>query len=140
MALYSVNLPEDLFRRLQKQAASEQRTVDDLVQRVLVRQMPAAVPMEDDLPPLLKTELTAMAQLSDSALWTLARSSVPADLLNDLESLEDDADERELMPDEQARQDELLRQYNEIILRRSHAAVLLKSRGYDMSDPAVLES
>lgn len=140
MALYSVNLPEDLFRRLQQQAASEQRTVDDLVQRVLVRQMPAAVPMEDDLPPLLKTELTAMAQLSDSALWTLARSSVPADLLNDLESLEDDADERELMPDEQARQDELLRQYNEIILRRSHAAVLLKSRGYDMSDPAVLES
>lgn len=139
MGLYSVNLPEDLFRRLQKQAASERRTVDDLVQHVLVRQLPAAVPLEDDLPPLLMAELMAMAQLSDVALWALARSSIPDDLLSDMEALEGNAEERDLTPDEQALQAGLLRQYNEMILRRAHAAVLLKSRGYDMSDPLVLE-
>lgn len=140
MSVYSVNLPEDLFRRLQKQAAYERRTVDDLVQRVLVRQLPAAVTVEDDLPPLLKAELLAMAQLSDAALWALARSSIPADQLYDMTILEDDAGERELTAEEQLRQAELLRQYDEVILRRAHAAVLLQSRGYDMSDPRVLDS
>lgn len=140
MGVYSVNLPEDLFRRLQKQAAYERRTVDDLVQRVLVRQLPAAVTVEDDLPPLLKAELLAMAQLSDAALWALARSSIPADQLYDMTILEDDAGERELTAEEQLRQAELLRQYDEVILRRAHAAVLLQSRGYDMSDPRVLDS
>ena len=49
------------------------------------------------------------------------------------------ANERDLTPDENAQQQNLLREYDETVLRRAHAAMLLASRGYDLSDPSVLE-
>jgi hypothetical protein len=140
MALYTVQLPESLYRKLQRQAAAEHRSVDELVSRTLSRQIPPAVPVEDDLPPLLREELGAMEHLSDTALWLLARSRLTDEQLAELDHFSWLAKERALTIGEQARQDALLQEYNETVLRRAHAAMLLSSRGYDMSDPAVLRS
>lgn len=140
MGAYSVDLPKELYQRLQRQAASERRTVDEWVQQVLVRQLPVAIAIEDELSPLLKDELRAMAQLSDDALWALLKNMLSSGQQDELELLSEIASERDLTEEEATRRQELLRQYHEVMLRRAHAAVLLQSRGYDVSDPALLHS
>ncbi|NKQ36890.1 MAG: hypothetical protein HF973_14925 [Chloroflexi bacterium] len=139
MTLHTVNVPENLYRRLQQQASIERRSVDDLVQQTLSRQLPPAVLVEDDLPPSLRAEMLAMEHLSDAALWSLARSALSPEQLAEMERLRQLAEKRSLTPDERIRQQDLLREYDETILRRAHAAMLLMSRGYDLSDPKLLQ-
>jgi hypothetical protein len=138
MILYTVRLPENLYRQLKRQAEAEHRSLDDYVQQTLTRQLPSPVPVEDDLPPLLKSELLAMEQLSDTALWALARSVLTDGQLAEMDRLRDVQEVRPLTPQEELSKEALLRDYQETVLRRAHAAVLLQSRGYDMSDPSVL--
>lgn len=139
MTVYTVQLPESLYRRLQQQATAEQRSIDDLVRQTLSRQLPPAVPVEDDLPPSLREELLAMEHLSDSSLWSLARSTLLPEQLAEMDLLRETKEERPLNPNEMARQQDLLREYDETVLRRAHAAMLLSSRGYDLSDPNILQ-
>jgi hypothetical protein len=138
--MYAVTIPENLYRALERQAKIAHRSVDDIVEQTLTRHMPAPVTVEDDLPPLLQMELRAMEQLSDTALWSLARSVMPAGDRAELSQLNLAAKERSLTTAERQRQETLLAIYNETTLRRAHAAVLLQARGHDMSDPAVLQS
>ena len=140
MTIHTVNVPEKLYRRLQQQASIERRSIDDWVRQTLSRQLPPVVPVEDDLPPSLREEMLAMEHLSDAALWSLARSTLSPEQLDEMERLRNLAEERPLAPEEKARQQDLLREYDETILRRAHAAMLLASRGYDLSDPTVLQS
>lgn len=137
MALYTIQIPEKLYRRLQAQAKAEHRPVDELIQKALARQLPPTVPVENDLPPLLHDELLAMEQLSDGALWQLARSTLSEEDLAELERL-GDGPSQTLTPVEETRKQALLREYDETLLRRAHAAMLLQGRGFDMSDPFVL--
>lgn len=136
MTLYTVQLPENLYRRLQEQADVEKRSVDELIQKALARQLPPVVPVEDDLPPLLRDELLAMEQLSDGALWQLARSKMSGEQLITLDQLGDKTPDS-LSVEEEAQKQALLREYDETILRRAHAAMLLQTRGFDVSDPAI---
>ncbi len=80
-----------------------------------------------------------MEHLSDAALLLLARSTLTKEQLDEMDRLRGIAAERRPTAEEQERQQALLREYDETILRRAHAAMLLSSRGYDMSDPAVLK-
>ncbi len=80
-----------------------------------------------------------MEHLSDAALWSLARSTLSSEQLAEMDRLHNIAQERPLTSDENARQQDLLREYDETVLRRAHAAMLLMSRGYDLSDPKVLQ-
>lgn len=138
MTIYSVQLPENLYRLLQRQAAAERRSVDEWVQQSLTRQLPPIVPIEDELPLLLREELQAMEHLSDAALWALARSTLTAEQLNEMDQLHEKANEGTLTKGAEMRRKTLLLEYEETVLRRAHAAVLLKSRGYDLSDPSIL--
>lgn len=139
MTLYSVELPENLYRLLQRQAAAERRSVDEWVQQSLSRQLPPSVAVENELPYLLQEELRAMEHLSDSTLWALARSTVSPEQLDEMDQLREKAEQGELTTSEKKRRETLLREYEETVLRRAHAAVLLKSRGFDLSDPSVLQ-
>lgn len=139
MTLYTVNVPEKLYRRLQKQAIAEHRSIDDLVRHSLSRHIPPTVSVEDDLPSELRAELLAMGQLSDAALWLLARSTMSPEQLAEMDELRAIVNERDFTPDENVRQQNLWREYDETILRRAHAAMLLNSRGYDLSDPKILQ-
>jgi hypothetical protein len=46
--------------------------------------------------------------------------------------------QRALSRDEQEELDQWLANYDLVVLQRAQAAVLLKQRGYDLSDPGVL--
>ncbi len=138
--MYGITISENLYHALEKQAQAAQRTVDDIAQETLSRHLASPIPVEDDLPPLLQMELQAMEKLSDVALWSLARTVMPSAERGELSALNLTAQERPLRASEQARQQTLLTLYDEVILRRAHAAMLLQVRGHDMSNTAVLQS
>jgi uncharacterized protein YnzC (UPF0291/DUF896 family) len=54
-----------------------------------------------------------------------------------LETLHDKQQREGLTPDEQAEEQALLSLYRETLLVRAQAAVLLKQRGYDVSEPQI---
>ena len=76
-----------------------------------------------------------MAYLNDAALWQAARTTMPPEQRNRLATLHDKQQYALLTPEEQAEEQALLTLYRETLLVRAQAAVLLKQRGYDVSDP-----
>ena len=86
----------------------------------------------DDLPPKMADEMAALVLLNDAALWQVARHTLSPDKQEQLDMLlqKKGCDE---LPEEKAQVlDELLAEYEHIMLTRAHAAVLLEQRGYDM--------
>jgi rhodanese-related sulfurtransferase len=57
----------------------------------------------------------------------------------ELVALNDEAQRRDLTASERDRRDALVELYDQMMVRRAQAAALLKTRGYDLSDPAVLQ-
>ena len=137
---YSIAVSENLYRQLERRALPLRRSVSEWVSETVKRGMSPSVKVEDDLPPWLQAELQAMQELSDTSLWTLARSSMRQIDNDQMVHLNEIGQERPLTSTEQAKQQTLLNESDETILRRAHAAVLLQARGYDMSDPAVLRA
>jgi hypothetical protein len=92
------------------------------------------------LPQDMEVELVAFTNLSDVILWLLARSTLMEAEQEELATLNYVAQQRSLIQTELARQQVLVDAYERIMIRRAHAALLLKLRGYDLSDPTVLDS
>jgi plasmid stability protein len=71
----TVELPDELYERLQRRAAEAQRSLSEEVARLLA----AAVPAEDDrLPPELEQELARLETLDKAALRKAARPALSA--------------------------------------------------------------
>ncbi len=70
----TLTVPETLYRRLETQARTAARPVEEVAARVLTRNLPPLV--EDELPPALRAELKAMSHLSDESLWQIAESTM----------------------------------------------------------------
>ena len=133
--LVMVELPVAAFEQLQVVAREQQRSVREVARDLILRELPGLPP----LPPDVQTELAAFAHLSDVILWLVARSALPQTQQQELARLNDAAQRRALTEVEQARQQTLVEAYDRTLLRRAQAAVVLKSRGFDLSDPAVLQ-
>lgn len=131
----TINLPTSLVRDLETTALRHQRTLSAVVRDLLMREQPFL----PSLPHQVEDELTAMSNLSDETLWLLARSTLTKTEQEKLATLNQRAKENLLTTEEQANQDALLMMYNQTMIRRAQAASLLKIRGYDLSDPAVLQ-
>lgn len=131
----TVELPSTTWEYLQKTARQQRRSIPEVVRDLVLRQTP-------DLPSLpldVEAELAAFASLSDGVLWLLARTTLSAEEQRDLACLNDEAQRRTLTQAERTRQQALIDSYDRVLVRRAHAAKLLKARGYDLSDPAVLQ-
>jgi len=127
----TLNLPRTVYERIRRAAEKAQRPVDD----VLIEAVTAVAPVMDTAPEKLQTALAQMAYLNDAALWQAARATMPAKQRKRLEALHHQQQRRGLMAKEQAEEQALLALYRETLLIRAQAAVLLKQRGYDISDP-----
>lgn len=90
-------------------------------------------PGEEDLPETLVVELKRLSLLSDQELWQTARATVPANKRERIEALSTLAKQRDLAESEQQEVEELLYLYDQNMLLRAEAAVLLKERGYSVS-------
>jgi hypothetical protein len=74
--------------------------------------------------------------IDDAALQQVALSTMPAAQQARLEALHFKLQQHgALTAEEQAEEEALVALYRETILIRAQAAVLLKQRGYDVSDP-----
>ena len=130
----TVHLPEAFYERLQRAAQMQQRSLENFLLDAAI----TGTPLLDDLPPELAGEMAALVLLNDAGLWRVARRTLSSEKQEQLDTLLQIRGRGELPPEDHLILDELLSEYEQIILARAHAAVLLKQRGYDVSDPSVV--
>src|SRR5438093_13526507 len=70
----AVQVPEALYRQLERLAALTHRPVESLVVQTLSSSIP---PLPDDLPAPTRDALTALESLGDDELWQVVRSTFP---------------------------------------------------------------
>lgn len=132
----TLDLPEPFIKELESAARLQQRSVADIVSDWMLRELPLTPRLADEL----EAELNAFADLSNDVLWLIARTPLSPDEQEELAALNATAQQRLLTTSELARQQALLDAYDQVMIRRSQAAMLLKLRGYDLSNPAVLQA
>jgi len=126
----TLNVPRAAYEKIQRAAEKVQRSVDELLVEAIVAAAPAiGSPSEE-----LSTALAQMAYLNDAALWQAARSTLAPEQRERLATLHEAQQRCPLSAEEQAEEQKLLKLYREVLLVRAQAAVLLKERGYDVSD------
>ena len=127
----TLSLPDALYNQLKAAAERSRRSLDD----VLVEVVAALAPVLGTTSKNMRAALAQMAYLNDAALWQAARSTMAPDQRARLEALHDKQQRSGLDAAEQAEEKALLDLYHETLLVRAQAAVLLKQRGYDVTDP-----
>jgi len=126
----TVTLPEDLYDQLEAQARTAARTVDEMVAQTLARSLPSSP--EPDLPPAIQAELHAMEQLSDEALWAIARSTANDDKIALYDLLIERQNAGTLTVEGRRLLAQLREEADALTLRKAHAYALLQSRGYTL--------
>jgi plasmid stability protein len=126
----TVTLPEDLYEQLEARARTAARSVEDVVTQTLARSLPPTA--EPNLPPAVQAELNAMEQLSDEALWTIARSTANDDKVALYDLLVERQDAGMLTPEGRSLLTQLRDAADALMLRKAHAYALLQSRGYTL--------
>jgi len=126
----TLNLPEQLYERLETQARTATRSVDEVVVQTLARGLPPVV--EKDLPPALQAELEAMEHLSSEALWRIAESTMNRDKVALYDMLLERHQAGDLTPEGREWLIRLRKEAEALTLRKAHAYVLLQSRGYEL--------
>jgi len=132
-----IQVPEALYRRLERLAALTHRPVESLVVQTLTSSIP---PLPDDLPAPMRETLTALEDLSDDELWQIARSTFPEAQYEQFAELREQRRAGTIMPDEQVTLDRLTQEADLMTLRKAYAAVLLKWRGHRLPALAELEA
>lgn len=126
----TLNLPETTYEQIRRAAERIQRPIHD----VMVEAVSAVAPVVDTATEKLRSVLAQMAFLNDAALWQAARATMTVKQRERLEALHDKQQRQGLTNEERVEEQALLALYDETILVRAQAAVLLKQRGYDVSD------
>jgi len=127
----TLNLPEAVYNQIRRAAEKAHRPVADLLVEAVIAAAPA---MEPSAGPF-RTALAQLTYLNDAALWQAARATMLESQRERLEALHVKQQREGLTTVEREEEQALLALYRETILVRAQAALLLKQRGYDVSDP-----
>ena len=123
----TLRLPESLYTRLQQAARATHRSLDDVLLHAVQVGSP---PRWDDAPAEFQADLATLDRLNDEVLWRIARSrKTEADMERYQELLDKNANG--ILSAEE--RDELVRlrvESDRSMLRKAHAAALLRWRGY----------
>lgn len=130
VSMIPVQVPEPLYRRLERTAKLTRRTVDE----VLASTIAVALPSMPDLPETLATELTGMIWLKDEALRAAAQPTFTLEQQKQLSELNDREDQKPLSESEQVEREALLAEYQRSVLRRAQALAVLAQRGFQVPD------
>lgn len=128
----TVNVPRSVYERIRRAAERRHRSVDEMV----IEALAAAAPTLDTPQNDMRAALAQLAYLNDAALWQAARATMPPPLKTRLEELHSRQDGEALSEAEQIEVERLEQLYRDTLLVRAQAAVLLKQRHYDVSDPS----
>jgi hypothetical protein len=128
--MVSVQIPQMLFRRLQRVAEITHRPVED----VLATTVNVALPQAPELPPDVAADLAAMTMFSDEALWAATESSLSPAQRRRLNQLSHAGGSRTLTAAESAELRSLVDLYDRAVARRARALAILAHRGYAIAD------
>jgi len=123
----TLTLPEALYQRARETAKSLSLPLDDVLKQSIALSLPE---LENDLPYDLRSDLSALALLSDEELWNIARGKMGEDEQSELESLAELKKQRHLSAIEQSKLNHLIQQAESVMLRKAEAFRLLARRGY----------
>ncbi len=133
MQTITLELSDSLYQLVEQTAKRTGQSLNVLIQTSLAQ----TLPQFDDLPPELAGNLSAFPLLNDLALWQMAGKVLsPAQQIQFTELL----DKQTMAPltnSEQQELEQLRDEYGRVMAMRAEAAVLLKQRGYDVSDPTI---
>lgn len=121
-------VPDTLYERLQSRAVDERRSVEDEVLEAVAM----ALPMVDDLPSEIVTELAALDELDDDRLWQVAQRTLEQRDDRRLRSLARRQGRTSLRDSEEQELRTLLDRLEDVGLIRARAAALLAERGHDV--------
>ncbi len=125
----TLDLPEDIYQRLQRVAEAIQQPVEKVVFQTIRGNLPPSI---DDLPPELRDELAALQSLDDKALWAIAKEPLPAEQWRRHEHLLHKNQTGTLTAAEREELARLRAATDRFVFRRSYALALLKWRGYSL--------
>ncbi len=125
----TLELPESIYIRLQQAARATKQSLNDMILRAIQTGSP---PGWDDVPAEFQADLAALDRLDDRSLWRIAGSrQTGADFVRYQALLDrnrngtiSDAERRELT--------ELRIESDRLMIRKAHAAALLRWRGHQI--------
>lgn len=121
------DLPEALYLRLQQVATGMHQSLDEVLIRAVQVGSP---PSWEDAPAVFQGDLSALDRLDDQSLWRIARrTQLEEDWTRYQELLDRNADGI-ITADERIELEQLCAEADRFMLRKAHAAALLRWRGH----------
>ncbi|MBI3760378.1 MAG: hypothetical protein HY260_00755 [Chloroflexi bacterium] len=133
----TIQIPQNLYRRLQRMAELTRHSLDEVVARTLETSVP---PLPESWPEEMRQDLLALESLSDEALWQVARSQVSPERHEEHSRLLEKNRAGTLAEGEKAALAVFRKEADQLMLRKAYAYVLLKWRGHRLPTLAELES
>jgi len=132
MKSITVNLPENLYERLKQASLAMRVPLDEVLVRALQVGSP---PSWEDAPALFQADLAALDRLDDDYLWRITRSTQLNQIWSRYHELLDKNANGTITASEQAELERLRTEADRFVLRKAHAAALLRWRGHQVPSP-----
>ena len=124
-----IPLPEAIYLRLQQTAQSTRQTFTDvLLQTVQI----GSPPSWEDAPAEFQADLAALDRLHDQQLWQIARDHQKEDNMQSYQNLLDKNADGIITETERSELNRLRTSADRFMLRKAHAAALLRWRGHQI--------
>lgn len=125
----TMQLPEDMYVRLQQTAQATKQSFDAILLRALQVGSP---PSWTSAPAEFQIDLAALDRLDAAALWQIARARATSAEMGRYQALLDKNANETLSTEEQAELTQLRFEFDRQMLRKVHAAALLQWRGHQV--------
>jgi hypothetical protein len=125
----TVQLPENLYLRLQQTAQATQQSFDTILLRAVQVGSP---PAWETAPSEFQVDLAALDRLDDAALWRVARYRVTPAQMERYQTLLDKNANETLSAEEWVELAQLRTEFDRHMLQKAHAAALLQWRGHQI--------
>ncbi len=122
----TLTLPEALYDRVRATADASSRSVQDVMTQSIALSLP---PLEEDLPPAVRSELAALSLKSDDELSRLADRSMAESRQDRLEELAELNKKRSLSHAEASALAQLMEEAQQVMLSKAEVYRLLAHRG-----------
>ncbi|HEX9000730.1 MAG TPA: hypothetical protein VGB07_12570 [Blastocatellia bacterium] len=131
----TLEMPDSVFQPLLRAAEATKQPVESL----LLTNLQASLPSLDGLPDEIKQNLESLELLDDEALWRAMLETVPLDQQQRLSELLDANQSGAITEAERNALSRLQQQADLAMLRKAHAAMLLRFRGKRLPTLAELD-
>ncbi len=123
----TITLPDALYERVQATATASSLSFDEVLAQSIALSLPI---LERKLSSDMRSELAALALLSDTALWNIAASVLDEAQQVRLEDLADAQKQRPLSTAEQSMLAQLMEEAQHMMICKAEAYRLLARRGH----------